>query len=236
MLTFPALTFAQTAAGSIAGTVRDATGAVLPGVTVEASSPALIEKARVVDQLMETGNTRIIELRPGTYTVTFTLPGFNTLRREGIELTTGFTATVNAEFRVGAVAETITVTGDPPVVDLQNTKQQVVMTRDVIDSVPTGKSFQNLGVLIPGIVGGQVVGSTVSPGRRRTVGPELHDDGDSWRAADRPADRDRRDVDVRVDETRFVGRRVHGRELRGVRHRRRRQIGRVARPAACAST
>ena len=160
LLLTPALADAQTAAGSIAGTVKDATGAVLPGVTVEAASPALIEKVRTVVS-DGTGQFRIVELRPGTYTVTFTLAGFNAVRREGIELTTGFTATVNADLRVGDVTETITVSGQSPIVDIQNSRQQVVLTRDVIDNVPTGKSFQNLGVLIPGIVSGQVVGSTI---------------------------------------------------------------------------
>jgi hypothetical protein len=161
LLGTPARGLAQTAAGSIAGVVRDATGAILPGVTVEASSPALIEKVRVAQTDGE-GRYQIIELRPGTYTVTFTLEGFTAVRREGIQLTTGFTAAVNAELAVGSVAETITVSGQSPVVDLQNTQQQVVVTRDVIDSVPTGRSFQNLGVLIPGVTGGQVVGSPVN--------------------------------------------------------------------------
>jgi hypothetical protein len=158
LLGMPTAVFAQTAAGSIAGTVRDASGAVLPGVTVEASSPALIEKVRAAQTDGE-GRYQIIELRPGTYNVTFTLEGFSVVRREGIELNTGFTASVNADLQVGSLAETITVSGQTPVVDLQNTKQQVVMTRQVIDSVPTGRSFQNLGVLIPGVTGGQVVGS-----------------------------------------------------------------------------
>lgn len=161
LLGTPAWAFAQTAAGSIAGVARDTTGAILPGVTVEASSPALIEKVRTAQTDSE-GRYQITELRPGIYTVTFTLEGFNTIRREGIELTTGFTASVNADLQVGSMAETITVSGQSPVVDLQNTKQQVVMTREVIDTVPTGRSFQNLGVLIPGVTGGQVVGSPVN--------------------------------------------------------------------------
>ena len=161
LLGVPAWASGQTAAGSIAGVVRDTTGAVLPGVTVEASSPALIEKVRVAQTDSE-GRYQIIELRPGVYSVTFTLEGFSTVRREGIELNTGFTAAINADMQVGSVAETITVSGQSPVVDLQNTKQQVVVTRDVIDSVPTGRSFQNLGVLIPGVSGGQVVGSPVN--------------------------------------------------------------------------
>lgn len=144
----PAAAWAQT--GSIAGVVKDATGAVLPGVTVEASSPALIERARTVTT-DEKGQYKIVDLRPGVYTVTFTLTGFNTVKREGIELTTGFTAPVNADMRVGALEETVTVTGESPVVDTQRVTQQKVMTRDVIDAVPTGKNFQNIGVLVPGV-------------------------------------------------------------------------------------
>src|SRR5262252_2758424 len=161
VLALPSGALAQTAAGSIAGVVRDTSGAVIPGVTVEASSPALIEKVRTAQTDTE-GRYQIVELRPGTYSVSFTLQGFSTVRREGIELTTGFTANVNADLKVGDVSETITVSGQSPVVDLQNTKQQVVMTRDVIENVPTGRSFQNLGVLIPGVSGGQVVGSTIN--------------------------------------------------------------------------
>lgn len=152
---------AQTNSGSIAGLVRDTTGAVLPGVTVEASSPALIEKVRVA-QTDADGRYQVVELRPGTYTVTFSLEGFSSVRREGVAITTGFTANVNADLQVGSVTETITVSGQAPVVDIQNTRQQVVVTRDVIESVPTGRSFQNLGVLIPGVTGGQVVGSPVN--------------------------------------------------------------------------
>ncbi len=142
--------FAQTGSGTIAGAVRDASGAVLPGVTVEVSSPALIEKTRTA-QTDSSGLYKITELRPGTYEVTFTLTGFNTVKQSGIELTTGFAATVNADLRVGDIAETVTVTGETPIVDVQNSHQQVVMTRDVIDAIPTGKNFQNLGVLIPGV-------------------------------------------------------------------------------------
>jgi hypothetical protein len=135
---------------AIAGLVKDTTGAVLPGVTVEASSPALIEKVRraVTDN---TGQYKIIELQPGNYAVTFTLPGFSTVRRQGIELTSGFTASVNADLKLGDISETITVTGESPVVDTQNTVKQRVITRDVIDSVPSGgKTFAAIGMLIPG--------------------------------------------------------------------------------------
>lgn len=147
----PAFGAAQTSTGAIAGTVRDTTGAVLPGVTVEVTSPALIEKVRSADT-DASGQYKIVELPPGVYAVTFALSGFSTIRHEQIELTTGFTATVNADLRVGSIAETITVSGQSPVVDTQNVRQQAVMTRDVIDAIPSGKTYGNLGALIPGVV------------------------------------------------------------------------------------
>src|SRR3954470_20865448 len=125
VLGFPHLVFAQSSA--IAGVVRDTTGAVMPGVIVEASSPALIERVRSATS-DERGQYKIVDLRPGTYVVTFTLPGFSTVKREGIELTTGFTATVNADLKVGTVEETITVSGAAPVVDTQNVASQNAFT------------------------------------------------------------------------------------------------------------
>src|SRR6185295_13170144 len=114
---FVAIPAAASAQASIVGTVRDASAAVLPGVTVEASSPELIEKTRSV-VTGGTGQYTIDNLRPGTYTVTFTLTGFAPVKREGIELTGNFVATVNADLKVGGVAETVTVTGESPVVDV----------------------------------------------------------------------------------------------------------------------
>ena len=145
----PVFVSAQTAvSASIAGTVRDASGAVLPGVTVEAASPALIEKIRSV-VTNDQGAYRVIDLRPGVYTVTFTLPGFSTFRREAIELTTGFTATMNAELRVGAIEETITVTGEGPVVDISNVQTQAVFSRDTLDSLPvSGTSRGYVGLML----------------------------------------------------------------------------------------
>ena len=142
---WPAAAFAQTS--SIAGTVRDTSGAVLPGVTVEVSSPALIEKTRsaVTDGA---GQYKIIELRPGTYSVTFTLPGFSTVKRDGVELTSDFTATISADMKVGAVEETITVSAESPVVDVQNITTRTVMTRDVLDAIPTGRNIQAVGIMI----------------------------------------------------------------------------------------
>jgi hypothetical protein len=141
----PSAAYAQ---ASITGVVKDASGAVLPGVTVEAASPVLIEKVRSVVS-DGTGQYRIENLRPGAYDVTFTLPGFATVKRQGIELTGSFTATVNADLRVGAVEETITVTGESPVVDVQSTTRQQVMNREVMDTIPSGGSAYTLGVLIP---------------------------------------------------------------------------------------
>ena len=125
--------WAQQASG-IAGVVKDTPGAVLPGVTVEASSPALIEKVRAVVTSGE-GRYNIIDLRPGTYVVTFSLPGFNTARREGIVLTSSFTATVNADMQVGAVEETVTVTGEAPLVDTTNVKQQKILADSVLTAL-----------------------------------------------------------------------------------------------------
>ncbi len=143
----PTTVFAQ---ASLTGTVKDASGAVLPGVTVEAASPALIEKVRSV-VTDGSGGYRIVDLRPGPYTVTFILPGFSTLKRDGIELTGSITASVDAELRVGALEETITVTGEAPIVDVQSTTKQQVLSSEVIASIPTGRNFYNLGVLIPGV-------------------------------------------------------------------------------------
>ncbi|HVZ21424.1 MAG TPA: carboxypeptidase-like regulatory domain-containing protein [Vicinamibacterales bacterium] len=141
----PAMAFAQ---ASITGTVKDASGAILPGVTVEASSPALIEKTRtaVTDG---TGQYRIVDLRAGTYTVTFTLTGFSSVKREGIELSGQFTATVNADMKVGAVEETITVTGETPIVDTQSVRRQVTVSNDVITSMPAARSYAGVMLLIP---------------------------------------------------------------------------------------
>jgi hypothetical protein len=147
LLALPAAVFAQ---ASITGTVKDPSGAVLPGVLVEASSPALIEKTRsnVTDS---SGQYRIVDLRPGTYAVTFALSGFSSVRREGIELTGTFTATINVELKVGGVAETITVTGESPIVDVQSATQQRVIQKEVVDAIPVGRSHQSLAVLIPGL-------------------------------------------------------------------------------------
>jgi hypothetical protein len=145
----PATARAQGTA-SIAGVARDTSGAVLPGVTVEASSPALIERARSV-VTDTTGQYRIEQLRGGLYTVTFTLTGFKTVRREGVELTGSFAAAINAEMQVGALEESITVTGETPVVDIQSAAKQRVIDQELLVAIPTGRTPQVAAFLIPGV-------------------------------------------------------------------------------------
>jgi hypothetical protein len=156
----PMSAFAQAA---IAGVVRDTSGAILPGVTVEAASPALIEKTRAV-VTDGSGQYRIVDLRPGTYTVTFTLTGFNSVRREGIELTGSFVATVNADLRVGSLAETITVSGESPIVDVKNTQSEARIDDEVLASIPTGRQYFSLAALVPGVsTMGTDVGGSAGP-------------------------------------------------------------------------
>ena len=138
------------AQGALAGVIRDSSGAVMPGVTVEAASPVLIEKVRTTVS-DSSGQYRIIDLRGGVYTVTFSLTGFSTVKREGLQLSGETIVTVNAEMRVGSVAETVTVTGEAPTVDIQNTTRQQVMSKSVIDTLPSGRNYSSLGVLIPGV-------------------------------------------------------------------------------------
>src|SRR4051812_15268144 len=143
----PASAYAQ---ASLAGVVRDASGAVLPGVTVEAASPVLIERTRttVTDG---SGQYRIIDLRGGTYTVTFTLSGFSSVKRDGVQLAGESVSVVNIEMRVGAVQETVTVNADAPTVDVQTTTRQTVMSKDVIGVLPTGRNYSSLGALLTGV-------------------------------------------------------------------------------------
>jgi hypothetical protein len=147
----PSMAYAQAA---LAGTVKDTSGALLPGVTVEAASPALIEKVRtaVTDG---TGQYRIENLRPGAYSVRFVLTGFSTVVREGVELSGSATVSVNADMRVGSLEETITVTGESPVVDLQSAERETVLSNEVIKAIPTAGSYNALLVLVPALLGGQ---------------------------------------------------------------------------------
>jgi hypothetical protein len=146
-LALPRTAHAQSA---FAGVVKDATGAVLPGVTVEAASPVLIEQVRTVTTDAN-GAYRIENLRPGTYTLTFSLPGFSSVKREGVELASNFTATINADMKVGAVEETVTVSGSSPVVDVQTNTKAQVLPREVLDAVPSAHTIQSLGQLVTGV-------------------------------------------------------------------------------------
>ena len=153
----PATVFGQAAVSGIAGAVKDTSGAALPGVTVEASSPALIEKTRTVVTDGQ-GLFKIVDLRPGIYSVTFTLSGFATFKRAGIDLPSGFNATVNAEMKIGGVEENVTVSGAAPVVDVQSNRDQKVLSQAVLESLPAQRNPNSYTPLLPGVVGnlGQV--------------------------------------------------------------------------------
>jgi hypothetical protein len=142
---------AQGQSGAVAGVVRDSSGAALPGVTVEAASPALIEKTRTV-VTDGAGQYRIVDLRPGTYSVTFSLPGFASVRREGVELTSGFTASVNADLKVGELQETVTVSANSPIVDTSNVVKLATASREVMDVLPTDRSFVSFAALAPSVL------------------------------------------------------------------------------------
>jgi len=146
-LLLPSAAHAQAA---ITGVVKDDSGSVLPGATVEAASPVLIEKVRSV-LTDDTGQYRIVDLRPGTYSVTMSVPGFSTVRREGIELSGNFVATVNGDLKVGTLEETITVTGESPVVDVQSTRVQQIIDRDVLSAIPSSRNVGGVQALIPGM-------------------------------------------------------------------------------------
>jgi hypothetical protein len=158
----PSVAFAQ---ATITGVVKDSSGAILPGVTVEAASPVLIEKVRtaVTDG---SGIYRITELTSGTYTVTFTLPGFSTVKRDGIELSGSFVATVNADLKVGGLEETITVSGETPIVDVQSVRRQTVIDNELITAIPAARSYAGLMNLMPNTVvaGGAAPDTQVVPG------------------------------------------------------------------------
>ncbi len=145
---FPGAAFAQPA---IAGAVTDPSGAPIPGVTVEATSPALIEKTRATTT-DGAGRYRIADLRPGTYHVQFTLAGWKPYRLEGVELTGSLTAVVHAQLSIGPLADTISVTAERSLVDVQSTSREVTLPGDVVRSLPTARSYNALLVLVPGIV------------------------------------------------------------------------------------
>ena len=162
LMLMPTVVFAQ---ASITGTVKDASGAVLPGVTVEAASDVLIERARTATT-DATGQYRIVDLRAGTYTVTFSLVGFNTLKRDGVELTGTFVATINADLKVGAIEETVTVSAESPIVDTQSVRRQVTLSNDVISSLPAARAYAGIMQLIPSSITqtGSALDIQVTPG------------------------------------------------------------------------
>jgi hypothetical protein len=156
-MALPLGAFAQ---ASISGLVRDSSGGVLPGVTVEASSPVLIEKTRVATT-DASGRYTIPDLRPGAYRVAFTLPGFRTVVREGVDVAGTAVVPVNADLTVGGVQETITVSGETPAVDLQSTTRQAVMDQEIVSAIPSSRTPFTVGVLIPGVRKGAFTGQDV---------------------------------------------------------------------------
>src|SRR5436190_14271998 len=146
LLLIPAAVSAQS---SITGLVKDSSGGVLPGVTVVATSPALIERTRSVVTDAQ-GRYTVLDLRPGVYKVTFTLSGFKTVIQNGIDLPSNFTATVNADLTLGAMEESVTVTGEAPTVDGQNAQRTTVLSRDLLDAVPVPRTYQAEGELAVG--------------------------------------------------------------------------------------
>src|SRR4051812_26743709 len=147
LLFLPAAAQAQS---QLTGQVKDESGGVLPGVTVEAASPVLIEKMKtaVTD---DQGRYTIVDLRPGTYKVTFTLTGFSTVIRDGVELPANFVATISADMKVGSLAETITVTGQTPLVDVSQAARTQTLSRDVIDTLPTTRHIMSYGNMVAGV-------------------------------------------------------------------------------------
>jgi hypothetical protein len=163
------LSSAAFAQSGISGTVRDVSGAVLPGVTVEASSPALIERVRAI-VTDEGGRYNLVGLRPGVYQLSFSLPGFTSVVREGLELPANFIATVNMELRIGALEESITVRGDSPVVDVQSSARVSVMPREFIDALPTSRTYASDATLALGVMpNGQNVGGARASTQQRLL-------------------------------------------------------------------
>lgn len=144
-----ATAFAQTGGSAIVGTVRDETRGSLPGVGVTAESPALIGRAKST-VTGPSGEYQIVDLRPGSYTITFTLPGFKTVRREGIDLSTSFTASVNVTMAVGALEETLTIVGESPLVDVRSAASETALRQELLEGIPVGRNIFQVGQMVPG--------------------------------------------------------------------------------------
>ena len=154
----PSLAFAQ---ATIAGVVRDASAAVLPGVSVEAASPVLIEKSRTV-VTDGTGQYRITDLPPGSYVVTFSLPGFSSVKRDGLEVSGSGVMSVNVELRIGTVEETVTVTGESPLVDTQSVRREVVLDNEVLSTLPATRGYGSALAAVPALNTGGVAGANAT--------------------------------------------------------------------------
>jgi hypothetical protein len=169
---------AAQSSSSIVGVVRDASGAAVPGVSVEVASPALIERQKVVVTEGD-GTYRVVDLRPGKYTVTFSLPGFQTVRRENVELNTAFTATVDATLTVGGVEEQVTVTGGAPLIDTRSGTSERPLTRELLEGIPVGRIPNVAVMLVPGAttarpdVGGSETGQTSNASIHGSQGRDL---------------------------------------------------------------
>src|SRR3989442_3937374 len=137
------------AQSTISGVVRDTSGAVMAGVKVEAASQTLIERSRT-ETTNENGRYTIIDVRPGLYTMTFTLPGFSTVKQE-VTVPANVSVPVDAEMKVGALGETVTVEATVPTVDLENVAAPQVLTREDMDLIPSARNMQSLGSLVPAV-------------------------------------------------------------------------------------
>src|SRR5688500_15615497 len=158
----PSIASAQ---GQITGTVTDTSGATLPGVTVEASSSALIERARAV-VTDAAGRYRLVDLRPGVYSVTFTVSGFSTFKRDGVELPDNFVATINAEMRLGSLEETIVVTGESPIVDVQSVRRVTVLGGETLRDLPVARTYGSLLQMNPTVTATENRDVQTTPGRQ----------------------------------------------------------------------
>src|SRR5262245_15071835 len=155
ILLLPSVVLAQ---ATIAGVVRDASGSVLPGVTVEAASPALIEKVRTVTT-DGTGQYRITDLPPGSYVVTYTLQNFTTVKRQGLEVSGSGVVPVNIDMRVGTVTEAVSVVGDAPLVDTQTTRREVVIKNETLNTLPVTRGYGSVLAAVPALSIGGVAGA-----------------------------------------------------------------------------
>ena len=173
--------------GSINGKVSDSSGAVLPGVTVNATSPSAMGVQNTVTDAA--GNYRFPALPPGTYTLTFELAGFNTLKRENIQLSLGFTATVNVDLAVASLTESVTVTGDSPVIDTTNTRVQQNFKLEALQETPNSRDIWSLLAVTPSVqmqridVGGNRAGTQTAyaaygySGQNRVLVEGINTDG-----------------------------------------------------------